>query len=226
MKIIVIYHCFLFNGEPPTLREGAFAVVRNQMQRLANSGLADAASEIIVGINGGEESLEVARLIMPPKAKLVPHGLQSKNENPTLVLMENWVRANPGEAYILYFHAKGSGHDINSDYGKFDGKWRECLMQNCVDNWQRCVDDLGYYEAVGCHWLTGQGHDHSQHYFAGTFFWARQSYLATLPSIFLRDRIKVSGLGSPESRYEAEVWIGNGPRLPVIKDYHPGPIGH
>jgi hypothetical protein len=35
-----------------------------------------------------------------------------------------------------------------------------------------------------------------------------------------RDRIKVSGLKHPDSKYEAEVWLGNGPRVPKIKDYH------
>lgn len=226
MKIAVFYHCYLWNGTPPELKPWALAVVTDQMNRLARCGLAAAASEIIAGVNGGEESLDVARFIMPPKTQIVLHGLKSKCENPTIVLLENWLKAHPEEAYVLYFHAKGISHDPASEYGQFDGKWRECMMAHCIDNWTRCVTDLGAAEAVGCHWLTGQGHDHSQHYFAGTFFWARASYLRTLPSIFLRDRIKVSGLDSLESRYEAEVWLGNGPRLPSIRDYHPGIIAH
>jgi hypothetical protein len=224
--IIVFYHCYLYNGTPADLKPWAFNVVTDQMHRLTWSGLEKAATEIIVGLNGGEESLEVARLIMPEKAKVVLHGLDSKCENPTLVLLENWLKQNPGEAHVLYFHAKGSSHDPQSDYGGFDGRWRECMMRNCIDNWRQCVADLNVAEAVGCHWLTGQGWDHSQHYFAGTFFWARASFLRTLPSIMLRERIKVSGLGALESRYEAEVWIGNGPRLPTIRDYHPGGIAH
>jgi len=226
MKIVVFYHAYLFSGSPPDLLPHAFAVVQHQMHRLCASGLADAASEIIVGINGGDESLDVARLVVPRKAKLVGHGLQSKCENPTLVLLENWLKANPEEAYVLYHHAKGSSHDPATEYGKFDGMWRECMQANCVDNWRRCVSDLSGFEAVGCHWLQNQGHDRSQHYFAGTFFWSRASFLRTLPSIFQRERIKVSGIGSSESKYEAEVWIGNGPRLPIIRDYHPGGIAH
>jgi len=226
MKIVIFYHTYLFTGNPPVLVNNAVAVTHDQMNRLRESGLADAADEIIIGVNGGRESLDMLSIIAPAKAKLVPHGLESKNENPTLVLLEKWLREHQEEAYVLYFHAKSASHENSSEYGQFDWKWQNCMMTNCVDRWQQCVADLGAYEAVGCHWLTGQGWDHSQHYFAGTFFWARASYLRTLPSIFLRERIKVSGIASPESRYEAEVWIGNGPRLPTVKDYHPGGIAH
>lgn len=219
IPIVVFYHSYLFTGDPPDLLPSAYAVVEDQMTRLEKSGLAAAASRIICGVNGGQESLDIAKFLLPRRAQIVLHGLQSKCENPTLVLLENYLKENPGEAHILYFHAKGSSHDLSSDYGKMDGRWRNCLMRTCVENWRQCVADLATHEAVGAHWLTGQGWDHSQHYFAGTFWWARASYLRTLPSIFLRERIKTSGIGSSESRYEAEVWLGNGPRLPVVKDY-------
>jgi hypothetical protein len=224
--IVIFYHCYLFTGEPPDLLASAYAVVEDQMRRLMESGLSAAASEMIVGLNGGIESMDVANLLMPREAKIVLHGLNSKCENPTLLLLEHWLRDHPGEADILYFHAKSSSHDGSTEYGQFDQKWMQCMMRHCIDNWRQCVSDLATHEAVGCHWMTGQGWDHSQHYFAGTFWWARASYLRTLPSIMLRERIKTSGLGSAESRYEAEVYIGNGPKLPTIKDYHPGPISH
>lgn len=92
------------------------------------------------------------------------------------------------------------------------------MMRRCVTEWRQVVAELDAgFEAVGCHWLTGMGHDKSQHYFAGTFWWATSNFLATVPSMYLRDRIKESGIASLESRYEAEVWIGNG-RMPKIKD--------
>lgn len=96
------------------------------------------------------------------------------------------------------------------------------MMRVCVERWHECVAVLGSgVEACGAHWLTGLGHDRSQHYFAGTFFFATAGYLKTLPSIMVRDRIKQSGIDSVESRYESEVWIGNGKRLPRIKDMEP-----
>lgn len=222
---VVFYHAYLFSGTPPDLLPNAFNVVADQMKRLKTSGLADAASEIIIGLNGGEESREVMSLIAPEKAKIVLHGLESKCENPTIVVMEEWLKANLWESNILYFHAKGSSHDPATHYGDFDRRWRERMMFHCVDNWRQCMEDLKQVEAVGAHWLTGQGHDHSQHYFAGTFWWCRASFLRTIPSIMTRERIKMSGIGAAESRYEAEVVLGNGPRLPVIKNYYAGSIG-
>jgi hypothetical protein len=225
MKLAIFYHCYLFSGDPPELLPNAYLVVSDQMRRLQASGLADAADEIIVGINGGIESRIAVGQVVPFKTTIFEHGLESKCENPTLVLLERWLTRHPEEAYVLYFHAKSSSHDLNSAYGRFDWNWQDCLMRHCVDNWRQCVQDLGAYEAVGCHWLTGQA-DGTQNYFAGTFFWARASFLRTLPSIFQRERIKMSGIASAESKYEAEVWIGNGARLPVVRDYHPGPIAH
>jgi hypothetical protein len=94
------------------------------------------------------------------------------------------------------------------------------MMRNLIWGWKQCVFDLDRYESVGCHWLTNQSQDFNQNLWAGNFWWAQASFLATLPSIYKRTRIEVSGIDSLESRFEAEVWIGNGPKLPKVKDYH------
>jgi len=69
--------------------------------------------------------------------------------------------------------------------------------------------------------LTGQA-DGTQNIPAGNFLWIKSDFVATLPSMYKRDRIKLSGMTSPESRYEAEVFWGNGTRLPKVIDKHPG----
>jgi hypothetical protein len=95
------------------------------------------------------------------------------------------------------------------------------MMKNAVQNWRTCVQDLDSgLESVGSHWMTGDQTPPGQSIWAGNFGWAKSAFLATLPSIMERDRIKLSGIDSIESRYESEVWIGNGPRLPKVKDYH------
>lgn len=220
--IAIFYHCLFQLGDE--ILPNALDVVTEQMVALKGSGLEDAATEIHCGVNGGVESEVYAKGLLPPKASIKYHGLQSRSENLTLVGMENWVKTHPGWA-VLYFHAKGSTHALGSSYGTFAGNWRKRMMHYCVNNWQFCVKDLETYEAVGCHWLSGQGWDHSQHYFAGTMFWVRSEFWATIPSIFTRQRIKDSGIASLESRYEAEVILGNGPRLPIIKNYYAGAIG-
>ena len=99
------------------------------------------------------------------------------------------------------------------------------MTKHLIANWRNCVTDMDQgVESVGCHWMTGLA-DGTQNIWAGNFWWAKASYLLTLPSIFERDRIKESGISDIESRYESEVWIGNGKRLPTVKDYHPDGLG-
>lgn len=222
--IIIFYHClFRINNVPIP---SAKPIIQEQMTALWNSGLGGVASEIHIGING-DKNVELKNSSMfPAKASINFHGSQCRNELRTLVMIEQWCAIHPQEAYILYFHSKGATHAPGSDYGRnMATPWRKRMMQHCILEWRRCVLDLQTHEAVGCHWLTGQGWDKSQHYFAGTFWWCRASFFRTIPSVMTRQRIKDSGIDAIESRFEAEVHLGNGPRLPFIKNYYAGGIG-
>lgn len=217
--IAIFYHCLFALDTPGNLLPSAFQIVDDQMRSLMATGLLDAASHMEAGINGGAESAESADLVLPEKARRVYHGLASHAENPTLVLLEQWL---PGHAgwYVLYFHAKGCTHPPGDP---MRSQWRGCMMRNLVANWRQCVHDLDAgFESVGCHWMTGAATPPGQSIWGGNFWWAKSDFLLTLPSIMKRARIIQSGIGAMESRYESEVWIGNGPRLPRIKDYHPG----
>lgn len=214
--IAIFFHC-LFQLEDELL-PAAIDIVHSQMWMLKACGLLDAASEMIVGCNGGEESRVFCETILPAKAKVSYHGLKSRNECVTIRLIEEWL---PGHKdwYVLYFHSKGATHPPGDDLRT---TWRECMMRHLIAEWRFCVNDLARgYDAAGCHWIGPPITPPEQYIFAGTFFWARASFLMTLPSIMDRARIRMSGLGAFESRFESEVWLGNGPKLPVVRDYHP-----
>lgn len=215
--IAIFYHALFKLGDPSKVLPAAVNIVADQMNTLKESGLLAAASQMIVGINGGDESKPLAGALLPAQAHLVFHGLQCRNECRTIRIIEEWL---PGHEdwYVLYHHSKGATKpDLRNRY------WRECMERHCVKEWRKCVADLeAGYDAVGCHWFDPPRTPQGQHIFAGTFFWSKASYLRTLPSIMDRDRIKLSGIDSIESRYESEVWIGNGPVQPRVKDYHPG----
>lgn len=215
--IAVFYHGLLMLGDPPELLPSAIGIMAEQMSALASSGLLSHVDFMLAGINGGEESRKQADALLPDQSQKVYHGLDSRSENLTLVQLEEWL---PGHEdwNVLYFHCKGATHPAGH---KHTTEWRTCMMHHLVKNWSRCVKDLEAYDSVGCHWLVPPITPAGQHIWAGNFWWATGSYLATLPSIMERDRIKISGIGALESRYEAEVWIGNGPRLPRVRDYHP-----
>jgi hypothetical protein len=94
-------------------------------------------------------------------------------------------------------------------------------MRHLVMNWRRCVADLDRVDSVGVHFMQPPATPPTQYIWAGTMYWCRSDFLATIPGICGRARIKESGIDALESRYEAEVHIGNGPRVPSIIDYHP-----
>ena len=219
MKLACFYHCLFMHGDPAAFREVAFDIVREQMEALRQSELLKALDHFVVGINGDKESLDYSNLVIPANAKRVLHGPQSKAENLTIVEIEKWIPGHEDWA-VLYFHAKGCTHPEGDI---FRGNWRDCMMSRLVWNWQQCVAELDAgYESVGCHWMEFYQFVPRQRMWAGNFWWAKASFLATLPSIYLRPQIKQAGIGAFESRFEAEVWIGNGPRAPRRIDHHPG----
>lgn len=215
----VFFHGLFFLGDPPKHLPQAGCIVANQMVQLSNSGLWDAATEIHVGINGGEESIPVATAIIPGKARLKYHGLASRAENLTIVMLHEWAKAHPGWN-VLYFHSKGATHAPDSDYGRnVSAPWREGMMTDLVLNWRQCVTDLDTHDIACSHWLWNMA-DGTQHIPAGNFLWVTSDFVAQLPSMYLRDRIKSDGIGAVTSRFEAEVFWGNGPR-PSVQQYRP-----
>lgn len=220
-KLAIFYHCLFFHGDPPEFRLGAYDIVLEQMNQLQQSGLLEECEQMIVGCNGGEESKEVARLVIPPKAKMIFHGLKSKAENLTIIELERWAPLHL-DWMILYFHSKGATHDPESSYGKtVSAPWRRAMMDDLVMNWRECVSTLQAGADIVCsHWLWNMGSDQSQHIPAGNFLWIKAQFAANLPSMYLRDRIKESGISAAESRFEAEVKWGNGVR-PIVAQMRP-----
>lgn len=217
--IAIFFHCLIELGDPPVVLDNAVSIIREQMTALESSGLLDVASEFIVGINGGETSREIANLLIPSKAKLVMHGLQSRAENLTIVEIEKWVKTHP-DWFVLYFHSKGASHPPGNSYGDGVSKpWRWGMMYDLITNWRQCVADLETHDIVCSHWMWNLA-DGTQHIPAGDFLWITSNFAAKLPSIYLRDRIKQDGIAALSSRYESEVYWGNGPR-PNVKSYRP-----
>jgi hypothetical protein len=222
MNLAVFYHTLFVLGNPPAAPPRGIAVVSEQMDTLKRSGLLEAASECYIGINGGEESRMYADCLLPESAVKVYHGLQCQNELRTLMLLQQVMAGRKGWL-VLYFHTKGFTHDLTEE---LIFNWRRCMMTNLVTQWEGCVSDLeSGVDSVGCHWKTRQV-DGRQSLWGGNFWWAKSDFLHTLPPIEKHPRIPVmGGIDAFASRYEAEVWIGTGKRLPRVLDYHPsGPF--
>lgn len=210
MNLCVFYHAKI-SGEGIPDPDFAFLVLVEQMQALRASGLAEAANEIYVGVNGDESDAMAVASLAPGKSQFQVHGHAARTEIPTMEMIRRWLPGRQGWA-VLYHHTKGVTHPREVSYEI----WRRRMESACVWNWRECVQDLDAgHDAVGCHWLTPQRFPHAvtSPYFGGTFWWAKSSYLQQLPP-----------LPAPtwENRFEAESWIGRRRPYPWVRDYSPG----
>jgi hypothetical protein len=214
-KIAVWYHgLFYLDGE---FLPNAFNIAQWQMAVMEASGLTDTADEIYCGVNGGDESVAFAETVFPEKSVKLYHGLQCHTEIRTIMHMQKTMTGRKGWK-IFYHHCKGAFHSPGE---KMIINWRNCMTNHLVTNWMNCVNALNNgKDSAGCHWLEGQV-DGTMCLFGGNFFWVTSDFLNTLPPIENNPRIPImGGVDAVESRFESEVILGTGPRMPKVRDFH------
>ena len=191
----------------PVIGVHAQDIMREQFQCMTSSGLIDAANEVIVGCSDSDRA--EAEKIVPLKTIFVRLPEGARSELPTLAHLRAWLPGNP-EAYVLYQHIKCATRPDSLCQA-----WRRCMYHHLINRWHECVHRLNLgYESVGAHWLTPEqfpGLVRSP-FWGGNFFWARASFLLTLPPL-------PSAAMSREDFYLAESWIGTG-RRPRVFDFH------
>lgn len=214
MKPIAIFHHSRLSGGEPHIDLGhAVGIFEEQMIDFAISGLMEAARFVYFGVNGGPSDHAAASSMAPEKAIVIEHPIGARGELPTLWDMQQWLPAHQ-DWYVYYSHLKGAIHKGEPMYDL----WRQRMQHACVTKWEQCVSDLEKgADAVGIHWLTPEqfGPAVKAPFFGGNFWWAKASFLLTLPPI------KKTAITRADF-YDAESWIGWGPRRPKIVDYYPG----
>lgn len=202
------FHCRLTGGSVNT--PNAVAIMQEQLATLNSSGAIEQCSEFIIGCSESDRALAASLVPNPMRTIFVTHPDDHRGELPTLAHLRAWLPGHPHE-YVLYLHIKCA-----TRFDQLCTNWRRCMMRQLVWNHRHCRNllDLGH-EAVGCHWLTPEecGAIVRSPFFGGNFWWARASFLATLPELPPSARTR-------EEFYLAESWIGMGPRRPVVKDLH------
>lgn len=208
--IAVFYHCVIHGaGDRIIDPDYALTLIASQMEALKRGGLMDATSNFFVGVNGPDSDAFAVACLCDNKAVVIQHGREARTEIPTLNVLRGWLPGHPGWN-VLYHHTKGV-----STPNQQDG-WRRRMENVCVLGWNECVKALEMgYDAAGCHWLTPEGNPGviASPFFGGTFWWAKSDYLLTLPPL---------PEATWQNRYEAETWIGKGPRRPRVLDFAPG----
>ena len=212
--IAVFYHCKLA-GEGIPEEDYALSIMAEQMAALKESGLAEAASEIHIGVNGDDGQGLLAAVLGPEKAVVHAHGQHARTELPTFAVLRRWL---PGHRdwLVFYHHSKGVTQAAG---GRDDGEkttHRRSMETACVWNWRQCVKDLERgFQAVGINWvdpisrpvLPGR-------FYAGNFWWAAADYLLSLPP--LPDKAKAYELFE---RCKPEMWIGSARMRSFTLDY-------
>lgn len=185
--------------------------VREHMRALSEARLRD--MHTIAGIVGPERDRKLARdglswytsgfgLCRPERYVEADEGW----EQVTLQAIYQDVHETPGEYLVLYCHTKGAHRDTpgNTD-------WRRAMTSALVGRWRDCTALLegGEFDAVGCHWIRAPEWPEQVPFFAGNFFWAKASYLRTLPE------------PPNETRWQPEVWV-SGDGTARVYDMLPG----
>jgi len=118
---------------------------------------------------------------------------------------------------VGYIHSKGA-----VTLTKYVNKWRKVLEYAILEKYQDNFNALeSGYDVSGIFWI------HNYQYFSGNFWWARSSYIKTLPRPVLNDwNLNSYNEKFWKSRYRYEVWVGiNNPKVNQIHPTKSIPIG-
>ena len=208
--IAVWYHIRLYGGEPPIDPDFSIPLLAEQMAALKACGLLAEADEFFIAINGDDADAQVARMFSPcPRTKLIVHGPAANSLLRTVNALRRWA-AQHQDWLVCFFHNKGVTHPGD----ELNRVWRLCLEACVLGQWRQCVADLNAgCDTVGAHWLTKEKYGNSVTFpfWGGMFFWAKASFLASLPELPLDPTCR-------EDWFLPENWIGMG-RTPKLKDY-------
>lgn len=192
---------------------GAWNVLEDQINRMAESGLLDAAERVILCTNGLPQSFEAVKQTLKEFSNIeFAHVADNaiKFEYPTLNKLKQDCDATEEDFYICYLHLKGLTK-LN-DPNVID--WRNYMEYWNIDRWKECVaaldDDC---ETVGTNFIETPW----PHY-SGNFWWSHANYIKRLDPLVDPDNLPWgqpsryinATLDGGNFRYEHEAWVTSG----------------
>lgn len=147
-----------------------------------------------------------------------------EGEIPTLDFLKKYCDNSTNEVNVLYLHTKGVSWIGNEPTYTFIQDWRNLMLHYNVTKWRDCVTSLDNgHDVAGVNWNTNYEHDH----FSGNFWWARSSYIKTLPT-FIRPKLinyqSQFNFNNDHCRLDAEFWLGI--NNPIVKCLHDSQVNH
>jgi Methyltransferase domain len=183
-------------------------VLHEQMGLLREAGF----SRVSLTVLGDEEDLRDARSICDELDLTIDILFQASQltlfETPTLLAIEEYAAANEG--HVLYLHSKG----VSNPADETKVQWRQLMMLELVEKWERRMLELPYYDAIGVNWREMPPVSH----FSGNFWYASTKYLRTLPDFesYYADPGYRMWDAVNDRRLACEFWIGAGVPSPRV----------
>lgn len=181
--------------------------VETHIKALKDYDLYNSLSGIYIGLVGDDTNRQHAKNFLDYHE--IKYNIVAEENNGWEQITQNklWEFAQSNDGYILYAHSKGS-FNVNI----LNSNWMRSMTYYNVVKWKECIDHLYQYDAVGAYWYDfsktssptlGQPHT-GQRWFAGTYWWSKLN--------------RIKDIGHPptmESRWDAEVWIGQIPNISI-----------
>jgi hypothetical protein len=190
-------------------------VLLDQIQALLDSELYEAADRLFSGVVGD------APLALPSKFETLFHHPDIRlAEIPTLNALREHALVE--DFNVLYMHTKGVAYLEKGNTKEIVTFWRRYMEYFCIGKWKECLEALDEFDAAGCEYYGVGPHFSGKiedPHFSGNFWWARSSYLRTLPKV---EDIVVSEDHAIHPRMKAEFWVGSNPNIRVKELFHHG----
>ena len=193
---------------------GEIGITLEQIELIRQTGLLDIAQEVQICTHYDEENFNElkSRLSYYNNVTYKHFGDEYREwyEYTTCLELQKECNKPYKDFYALYIHNKGSFTRTIGNYN-----WRKYMEYFCIEKWKECVEKLDEgYELVGAAYSdnTKPFNDEETHYFAGNFFWTKNSYIKRCkqlqppPDVLFEPQMK----NQPHLRYDLEVWQSTG----------------
>ncbi len=175
--------------------DGVELRLQEYIQLMEKVGLVDAVNTIQICYVGRKEFPYVS-LNKKIQLQHVSENLDDF-EVPTQQALWNYAREHP-TSKLMYIHTKGVGKELNPCIED----WVHYMNYFCIEKWKEAVEKLETYDTTGVDLLP----EPTLHY-SGNFWWARASYLQTLPSPKEFTNLVVYPNPLNSERHNQEFWI-------------------
>ena len=197
-KLVAFMHCATLNHYQ--------YIVNDTLLKSVNSGLLNDLEFFQINVVGdGDVDLSIVKdKQLRDKIKITRKGNLEDYDMATIKLVDEFSKKCNDEYYVLFCQTL-SVSSYNWDIPGYKDR-RDLHLYFTIEKYKHCISSLQNYDTCGANWNKEipQNQKYPQHY-SGNIWWARSSYLKTLPPY---EWIVKEENWVLDMRHNAEFWIG------------------